>query len=162
NEEALREAHRHKDEFLATLAHELRNPLAPIRYAVAALRKVGLSSEQRTNTQEIIERQLEHMSRLLDDLLDISRVTHHTLALKKQRLELAAVIGSAVETARPQIEAKQHTLALDVPLQSVELDADPVRLAQIFSNLLVNAAKYTNPGGHIELRATREHGCAVV
>jgi len=162
SEEALREEHRRKDNFLATLAHELRNPLAPIRYAVAASRKPGLSEEKREQGREIIERQLEHMSRLLDDLLDIARVLHNMLALKKHRVELASVIGAAIETARPKIDAKGHELLLDLPPQPVELDADPVRLAQVFTNLLINAAKYTSPGGRIELRARREHGNLVV
>jgi PAS domain S-box-containing protein len=162
SEQALREAHRHKDDFLATLAHELRNPLAPIRYAVAAMRKPGISPPQREHAQDIVERQLEHMSRLLDDLLDMARVTHNTLALRKRRLELASVIGAALETARPALEAKGHTLTLDLPKEPVELDADPVRLAQVFSNLLINAAKYTNPRGRIQLHARREHGCVVV
>jgi PAS domain S-box-containing protein len=162
SEQALREAHRHKDEFLATLAHELRNPLAPIRYAVAAMRKGGISPPQREHAQDIIERQLEHMSRLLDDLLDMARVTHNSLILRKRRLEFSAVIAAALETGRPAIEARGHTLTLDLPERPVELDADPVRLAQIFSNLLINAAKYTNPGGCIELHARREHGCVVV
>jgi len=162
SEEALREASRRKDEFLATLAHELRNPLAPIRYAVAAMRKPGMSAQKREQAQDIIERQLEHMSRLLDDLLDVSRVVHNTLVLKKRRLELASVIGSAIETARPMLDAKHHVVTLDLPRQPVRLVADPVRLAQIFSNLLVNAAKYTAPGGRIELHAVQHGGFVVV
>jgi PAS domain S-box-containing protein len=162
SEEALREEHRRKDDFLATLAHELRNPLAPIRYAVAASRKPGLSEEKREQGRAIVERQLEHMSRLLDDLLDIARVMHNMLVLKKRRVELASLIGSAIETARPKIDAKGHQLLLDMPPQPIELDADPVRLAQVFTNLLINAAKYTNPGGRIELHARREHGNLIV
>ena len=162
SEEALREADRRKDEFLAILAHELRNPLAPIRYAVAAIRHPDLAPDKRVHAQDVIERQLEHMSRLLDDLLDVSRVAHGSLVLRKRAVELAAVIGSAIETARPALEAKQHEFTIDLPKQPVELDADPLRLAQIFSNLLVNAAKYTNTGGRIELRAAREHGWIVV
>jgi PAS domain S-box-containing protein len=162
SEEALREADRRKDEFLAILAHELRNPLAPIRYAVAAIRHPDLAPDKRTHAQEVIERQLEHMSRLLDDLLDVSRLAHGSLALQKRTVQLAAVIGTAIETARPALEGKGHTLVLELPKQRFELEADAVRLAQIFSNLLVNAAKYTNPGGRIELRAAREHGWIVV
>ena len=162
SEEALREEHRRKDDFLATLAHELRNPLAPIRYAVAASANPGLSEEKREQGRAIIERQLDHMSRLLDDLLDVARIMHHMLVLRKRRIDLATVVSAAVETARPKIDEKGHTLVLDLPPQPVELDADSVRLAQIFSNLLINAAKYTNPGGRIELRARREHGNLVV
>jgi len=162
SEEALREEHRRKDDFLATLAHELRNPLAPIRYAVAASRKPGLSEEKREQGRQIVERQLEHMSRLLDDLLDIARVMHNMLTLRKRRVELRSVIGAAIETCRPKIDAKQHTLALDLPPQPIELDADPVRLAQVFTNLLINAAKFTNPGGRIELHVRRDHRNLVV
>jgi PAS domain S-box-containing protein len=162
SEEALRRADRRKDEFLALLAHELRNPLAPIRYALAANRKPGRTPEQRKQAEEIIERQVTHMSRLLDDLLDISRITRGTLELKKTRTELTSVIGAAIETARPLLDAKQHKLALDLPTQPLQLEADVVRLAQVFSNLLINAAKYTDPGGRIELRAVPEPGSVVV
>jgi len=162
SEEALRDADRRKDEFLALLAHELRNPLAPIRYALAAAKRPGRSAEQRQQAEEIMERQVEHMSRLLDDLLDISRITHGTLELKRTRTELTSVIGAAIETARPVLDAKQHVLSLDLPKQPVRIDADAVRLAQAFSNLLINAAKYTDPGGHIELQASRDQAEAVV
>jgi PAS domain S-box-containing protein len=155
-EAALREADRRKDEFLALLAHELRNPLAPIRYALAGNKKAGRTSEQRKHAEEIIERQVTHMSRLLDDLLDISRITRGTLELKKNPTELTLAIGTAIETARPVLDAKHHTLSLDLPKAAVRLEADPVRLAQAFSNLLINAAKYTDPGGHIQLRAADE------
>jgi two-component system, chemotaxis family, CheB/CheR fusion protein len=153
NEDNLREADRRKNEFLALLAHELRNPLAPIRYALAATRKVGCSAEQRRHAAEVVDRQVTHMTRLLDDLLDISRITHGTLELKRQPTELHAVITMAVETARPVIDAKQHHLSLLLPEKAVHLDADPVRLAQVFANLIINAAKYTDSGGHIELEA---------
>jgi PAS domain S-box-containing protein len=154
SEEALRDADRRKDEFLAVLAHELRNPLAPIRYTLAASRKGGRTPEQQKHAEEIIERQTEHMSRLLDDLLDVSRITRSKLELKKSPTDLAVVIGSAIETARPILDKKNHTLTVDLPAQAVRLDADLVRLAQVFSNLLINAAKYTDPGGRIDLRAT--------
>jgi PAS domain S-box-containing protein len=156
SEEALRDADRRKDEFLALLAHELRNPLAPIRYTLAANRKSGRTPEQRKRAEEIIERQVTHMSRLLDDLLDVSRITRNTLELKKNPTELTLVVGSAIETARPILDTKHHTLSVDLPKQAVRLEADAVRLAQVFSNLLINAAKYTDPGGHIQLRAARE------
>ena len=155
-EAALREADRRKDEFLALLAHELRNPLAPIRYALAGNKKADRTSEQRKRAEEIIERQVTHMSRLLDDLLDISRISRGTLELKKHPTDLALAVGAAIETARPVLDAKHHTLSLDLPKAAVRLEADPVRLAQAFSNLLINAAKYTDPGGHIQLRAADE------
>jgi signal transduction histidine kinase/CheY-like chemotaxis protein len=162
SEEALRDADRRKDEFLALLAHELRNPLAPIRYALAANRKSGRTPEQRKRAEEIIERQVTHMSRLLDDLLDVSRITRNSLELKKNLTELTLVVGSAIETARPILDTKHHTLSVDLPKQAVRLEADAVRLAQIISNLLINAAKYTDPGGHIQLRAAREGNAIVV
>jgi two-component system, chemotaxis family, CheB/CheR fusion protein len=162
SEEALRDADRRKDEFLALLAHELRNPLAPIRYALAANKKEGRAPEQRKRAEEVIERQVTHMSRLLDDLLDVSRITRGTLELKKTPTELTLVVGSAIETARPILDSKHHALALDLPKQAVRLDADPVRLAQVFSNLLINAAKYTDPGGRIQLRATQRGSELVV
>ena len=160
--EALREADRRKDEFVALLAHELRNPLAPIRYALAANRKAPRTPEQRREAEEIIERQVAHMSRLLDDLLDISRITRGKLELKKSTTELTSVLGAAIETVRPLVDAKHHTLALDLPPQPVRLEADAVRLAQIFSNLLINAAKYTAPGGRIQLRAHQERRTVIV
>ena len=162
SEEALRLADRRKDEFLALLAHELRNPLAPIRYALAANKKPGRTPEQTRQAEEIIERQVTHMSRLLDDLLEVSRITRGRLELKKTRAELTSVIGAAIETARPMLDEKQHTLALDLPTRAVQLEADVVRLAQVFSNLLINAAKYTDPGGHIQLRAAQEGASVVV
>jgi PAS domain S-box-containing protein len=156
SEEALRDADRRKDEFLALLAHELRNPLAPIRYALAANKKANGTPEQQRHAEEVIERQVSHMSRLLDDLLDISRVTRGKLELKKGPCELTLVIGAAIETARPILDAKHHMLSLDLPKQAVRLEADAVRLSQVFSNLLINAAKYTDSGGHIQLRATHK------
>jgi two-component system CheB/CheR fusion protein len=155
SEEALLDADRRKDEFLALLAHELRNPLAPIRYALAANKKQGRTPDQQRRAEDVIERQVTHMSRLLDDLLDVSRITRGTLELKRSPTELTLVVGSAIETARPILDAKHHTLTLDLPQQAVRLDADAVRLAQVFSNLLINAAKYTDPGGRIALRATQ-------
>src|SRR6202050_4189032 len=162
SEEALRDADRRKDEFLALLAHELRNPLAPIRYALAANKKEGRAPEQQKRAEEVIERQVTHMSRLLDDLLDVSRITRSTLELKKSPTELTLIVGSAIETARPILDSKHHALTLDLPKQAVQLDADPVRLAQVFSNILINAAKYTDPGGRIQLRATQREGELVV
>jgi PAS domain S-box-containing protein len=162
SEEALREADRRKDEFLALLAHELRNPLAPIRYAIAAIAKPGLAPEQQERAVAIIQRQVGHMSRLLDDLLDISRITRGTLELKKTRADLGVAIGSALEAAQPFIDAKGHALSVELPPEPVHLEADPVRLTQIFANLLINAAKYTEPGGRIQLQAVEEDAEVVV
>jgi len=162
SEETLRVADRRKDEFLALLAHELRNPLAPIRYALASNKKPGKTPEQQKRAEEIIERQIRHMSRLLDDLLDVSRITRSTLELKKNSTELTTVIGSAIETARPVLDAKQHNLSLELPTHAVPIEADAVRLSQVFSNLLINAAKYTDPGGQIQLRAAHDGNDYVV
>ena len=156
SQEALMEAGRRKDEFLALLAHELRNPLAPIRYAVAAISRRGITPEQQKRAELIIERQVAHMSRLLDDLLDISRITRGILELKKVATELTATVGTAIEATRPFLDARQHELLVELPAEPVRLEADPVRLVQILSNLLINAAKYTDPGGRIELRAHNE------
>jgi PAS domain S-box-containing protein len=161
-EATLRDADRRKDEFLAVLAHELRNPLAPIRYALAIAKEPGRSPEQKRHTEAIIERQVEHMSRLLEDLLDISRITHGALELRKAPIELSSAIGAAIEAARPMLDDKQHSLELDLPSHGVRLEADPVRMAQIFSNLLINAAKYTDAGGRIRLSAWLEDGQVLV
>ncbi len=161
-EMALRDADRRKDEFLALMAHELRNPLAPIRHALAAARHPGASEEQRTQAYGIVERQVSHMSRLLDDLLDISRITLGNVSLRKEATSLAAAVESSVEAAQPHIEAKRHELAVNLPGHPVMLEADPVRLTQIFSNLLINAAKYTPRGGHIELSAANGDGMVTV
>jgi signal transduction histidine kinase/ActR/RegA family two-component response regulator len=148
-EEALRDADRRKDEFLATLAHELRNPLAPIRHATRILEAPTANDAQRQWGREVIARQVEHMALLLDDLLDVSRITRGRLDLKKEYVSLGKLVATAVETARPLIDAKQHTLAVNLPDEPVELNVDPLRIAQALSNLLTNAAKYTDPGGHI-------------
>ena len=158
----LREADRRKDEFLATLAHELRNPLAPIRNALQMLKlargDAGLIEEARA----VMERQVGQMVRLVDDLLDVCRITRGKIELRKERVELAAVVDSAVETSRPLIEAAGHELTVALPPEPVVVDADPMRLAQVFSNLLNNAAKYTERGGHIWLTAERRGGEVVV
>jgi signal transduction histidine kinase/ActR/RegA family two-component response regulator len=156
-EESLREADRRKDEFLALLAHELRNPLAPVRYALAAMRKPGLTDAQRARANEVIERQVVHMTHLLDDLLDVSRITRGSIELKKSSTELALLISAAVDAARPVIDGKQHELALNLPREAVYLEADVVRLTQVFANLLINAAKYTDPKGSIRVDAVREN-----
>jgi PAS domain S-box-containing protein len=155
-EAALRETDQRKDEFLATLAHELRNPLAPIRQATLISMSPGATAEQKQWSHEVITRQVQHMSLLLDDLLDISRITRGTLDLRTEMTDFAHVVDAAVETSRPMIEAKQHQLSIELPPEPVRFAADPLRLAQTLSNLLTNAAKYTDPRGHIRLRATAD------
>jgi PAS domain S-box-containing protein len=150
--DSLREADRRKDEFLATLAHELRNPLAPIKNALQIMQ---MSSDRaaREQARMMMERQLAQMVRLVDDLLDVSRITRDKIELRKERIELAAVVASAVETSRPVIDASGHELTVTLPPEPIPLDADLARLAQVFSNLLNNATKYMEPGGHIWLTA---------
>jgi PAS domain S-box-containing protein len=157
SQEALVEADRRKDEFLATLAHELRNPLAPIRNGMHILRLMGDSNPDTEQTYEIMERQVNHMVRLVDDLLEISRITRGQIELRKEQVELAAVIRIAVEISKPLIADFEHQLTISLPPEPLTLDADPVRLEQIISNLLNNAAKYTDPGGQISLTAQREN-----
>ena len=152
-EASLRDSDRRKDEFLATLAHELRNPLAPIRQAVTISRNPAATEAQKNWSHEVITRQVQHMSLLLDDLLDISRITRGTLELRRQHSQLANVIESAIETARPAIDAKRHTLGVHLPQVPVTLDVDPLRLSQVLSNLLTNAAKYTDPDGQLRIDA---------
>ncbi len=147
----LRDADRRKDEFLATLAHELRNPLAPIRNGLQVMRLSGSDDSIVVEVRSMMERQLNQMIRLVDDLLDVSRITRDNLNLKKQQVELAAVIRSAVETSRPLIEQADHTITVTVPQTPIYLAADLTRLAQVFSNLLNNSAKYTPAGGRIWL-----------
>jgi PAS domain S-box-containing protein len=153
---ALREADRRKDEFLATLAHELRNPLAPIRHSLEILLRSEGDPQLFGHATEILGRQLSHMVRLVDDLLDISRITRDKLHLRTTRVELAAIIRHAVEASRPLAEREQQTIDVSLPSQPVFLEADPVRLTQVFSNLFNNACQYTEPGGHIWLTAERE------
>jgi PAS domain S-box-containing protein len=152
-EQALREADRRKDEFLATLAHELRNPLAPIRTAVQLLELQSTDERQRRWGREVIARQVGNMALLLDDLLDVSRITRGRLELKKQFVDLRSIIDAAVETAKPLIETKRHCLSLEIPTQQIIVEADPLRLSQVIGNLLTNAAKYTDPDGRITLAA---------
>jgi signal transduction histidine kinase/CheY-like chemotaxis protein len=152
----LQEADRRKDEFLATLAHELRNPLAPIRQATRIARAAAATDAQKQWGHDVIERQVQGMALLLDDLLDVSRITRGTLLLRKSTVTLSSVVDAAVESARPHIDAKGHRLAIDVPERALMLDVDPLRLSQVIGNLLTNAAKYTDPGGRIALVARRE------
>ena len=156
-ERELLEADRRKDEFLATLAHELRNPLAPIRQAATIARSEKASDAQKRWSSSVIERQVQHMSLLLDDLLDVSRITHGTLQLRKQRSDLRSILGAAVETARPLIDERRHQLVVEVPVE-LHVNADPLRLAQVLSNLLANAAKYTAPNGTIRVLAMQHDG----
>ncbi|WP_458542753.1 ATP-binding protein [Ramlibacter sp.] len=160
--EALREADRRKSEFLATLAHELRNPLAPIRNALELLRlgadKPGLLDKVRGT----MERQVGHMVHLINDLLDVARISSGKVVLKLERVDLQAVAASAVETGLPLIEAAGHELVVQLPKEPLWLDADPVRLSQVLSNLLSNAAKYTPPKGRITVSAHASGGMAVI
>ena len=151
--EELREADRRKDAFLATLSHELRNPLAPVRSAARLMSMPGVDGSQVARARAIIERQTRHMSLLLDDLLDVARITQGVLLLKKQRIELAPVVDAALEVAGPEIEERRHALRLQLPDAPVWLDGDPVRLSQVLANLLTNAARYTAPGGRIDIEA---------
>ena len=161
-EAALRETDRRKDEFLATLAHELRNPLAPIRQAVVIAQSPGATDAQKRWSHDVINRQVHNMALLLDDLLDISRITRGTLALRTRTTDLASIVAAAVETARPLIDAKRHAFSMQLPVERIELAADPMRLAQVLSNLLTNAAKYTDPDGRIGLTASCDAGVITI
>jgi PAS domain S-box-containing protein len=160
-EQALREADQRKDEFLATLAHELRNPLAPIRNAVHVLRSRDGTDTDARKLQDIIDRQIGQMARMVDDLLDVSRISRGKLELRKERVTLQEIIQGAVETSRPLIDQNQHQLEVVLPEKSLILDADLTRLSQIFANLLNNAAKFTETPGRIRLTA-EERGAEVI
>ncbi|HEY3487461.1 MAG TPA: ATP-binding protein, partial [Gammaproteobacteria bacterium] len=149
--DALRETDQRKDEFLAMLAHELRNPLTPIRNAAEILRLAGMDGKSRQAASEMLDRQIGQMVRLVDDLLDVSRITRGKIGLRKQKIELATVINNAVETARSLGESRNHKLTVTLPSQPVYVHADPDRLTQVVGNLLNNAYKFTNPGGRIRL-----------
>jgi PAS domain S-box-containing protein len=161
-EDALREADRRKDEFLATLAHELRNPLAPIRNSLEILKLPRVDAAMAQQAREMMERQVHALVRLVDDLLDVARVMRGKIQLRKEPVELATVVARAVETAQPLIEVQRHRLELALPNESLLVDADPVRLVQVIGNLLTNAAKYTEPNGRIWLSARREGDEAVL
>jgi PAS domain S-box-containing protein len=154
--EALQEADRRKDEFLALLAHELRNPLAPLRNGLQVMRLASGDAKVVAKTRDMMDRQLSHMVRLIDDLLDVSRISLGKMELRRSRVLLADVVSSAVETARPALEAAGHELTVSLPPELVPLDADVTRLAQVFGNLLNNSAKYTERGGRIWLTARRD------
>jgi PAS domain S-box-containing protein len=161
-EEALREADRRKDEFLAMLAHELRNPLTPIRNAAQVLKLVGPADANQQWAREVIERQTQHLTRLVDDLLDVSRITQGKVKLAREPLDLAAVLHRAVEASRPLIDARHHHLTVVLPAEPVRLEADLTRLVQVVGNLLNNAAKYTDEGGQIWIEAAQEGAEAVI
>ena len=161
-EAALKETDRRKDEFLAMLAHELRNPLAPIRNAAQVLRLIGPPDPDLQRATDMIEGQVQHLARLVDDLLDVSRITRGKIKLQKEPVELAAVIARAVETCTPLIDAHRHLLTVALAPESMYVEADTTRLAQVVSNLLNNAAKYTEDGGRIWLTVERGPREAVV
>jgi PAS domain S-box-containing protein len=161
-EEALMQANRHKDEFLATLAHELRNPLAPISNALTLLGLGERDPEANERTREMMERQVQKLVRLIDDLLDTSRISRGTLELRREPVELASILLDALEMSSPVAKDSSRELHVSLPPEPIHLDADPIRLAQVFSNLLDNACKFTGPGGRIRLTAERQGDEAVV
>jgi PAS domain S-box-containing protein len=161
-ERQLKAADRRKDEFLATLAHELRNPLAPIRNGLHILRMSGQNGSAAGHVYEMMERQVAHMVRLVDDLLELSRISRGKIELKPERIPLAAVVERAVETSRPFVETGHHQLSVSLTDDPLVVEGDLVRLSQVFANLLNNAAKYTKKGGRITLAAKRDGKRAVV
>jgi PAS domain S-box-containing protein len=161
-EEELADANRRKDEFLAMLGHELRNPLAPVLNAVQIIQQEGGDRPAVKQAAAMIDRQLRRIVRLVDDLLDVSRITKGKIQLRPRREQLGAIVTHALESVRPLIESRKHELSLALPAEAVWLDADPDRLEQVLANLLNNAAKYTEPGGHIRLSVEREGQQAVV
>ena len=154
-ETALKEADRHKDEFLAVLAHELRNPLAPIRNAVEIMRRSALTDPQLAWSRDVIERQVKHLTRLVDDLLDVSRITRGNINLSREAVAVTTIVARAIETIQPLIADQRHELTVDVPEESLEVEGDLTRLTQVLGNLLNNAAKYTDPGGSIAVSVRR-------
>jgi len=160
--EALREIDRSKDEFLAMLAHELRNPLAPLRHCLQILRAQGRSSVDTDRLVGMMDRQTNQLVRLVDDLLDVARITRGTIALRREQVGVRTLVDQAVETSRPLIDARHHRLRIDLPADGLLVDADPVRLVQVISNILTNAAKFTDPGGDISIAAWQEAERVVV
>ncbi|MCU1385097.1 MAG: hypothetical protein JWL71_3794 [Acidobacteria bacterium] len=154
--DAAEAANRAKDEFLAMLGHELRNPLAPIQTALQLMRLRGDGSAERERT--VIQRQVDHLTRLVDDLLDVSRIERGKVELKRERVEIADIVAKAIETASPLLEQRRHTLEVVVPRSGLAIDGDQVRLAQVVSNLLTNAAKYTEPEGRVTIAAAADGG----
>ncbi len=161
-EQALRDAARRKDEFLATLAHELRNPLAPIRTGLQLLRQIDGRESHAPRVQEIMERQVDHIVRLVDDLMEVSRIRSGKIELKMEQVEVAEIISRAIESSRPFLEASRLSLIVRTPEQPLHVEGDPVRLTQVICNLLNNAAKYTEAGGRVEIEAQDAGGEAVV
>ena len=159
---ALQQADQRKDEFLAMLAHELRNPLAPIRTAVQLLRLRELGPAQQTFARDVIERQVEHLVTLIDDLLDVSRITRGMIALRREAVLVDAIIARAVETARPIVDARRHELTVELPDELITVDGDKTRLVQVVGNILQNAAKFTEPGGRIRVAVLLEGNDAVI
>src|SRR5262249_27099852 len=155
---ALRDADRRKDEFLATLAHELRNPLAPIRNAAHILSTMALPPERIAQLAAMVQRQTRTMAMLLDDLLDVARVTSGKVPLKLADVTIASVVDAALESSRPRIEAKDHRFKLIMPEPAALVRVDPLRMSQVLTNVLTNAAKYTDARGHIELEAVVRDG----
>jgi len=158
----LSEADRRKDEFLATLAHELRNPLAPIRNGLQIMKLTKVDAGTVEKTRSMMERQVEQMTRLIDDLMDVSRINQGKIVLQKTRMSLADAVRNAVDTSQPMIDLQRHELVVDLPPEPIYFDADLTRLSQVFANLLNNSAKYTNPGGRIRLSVERRGDDAVV
>jgi signal transduction histidine kinase/CheY-like chemotaxis protein len=156
-EEALRLGDRRKDEFLATLGHELRNPLAPLLTGLQLLKLAGLQDPVAVRISAVMERQIAHLIRLVDDLLEVSRITRGVIDVEREPLDLAFIMRTAIETSRPTVEAAGHELTVEMPGEPIMIAGDAIRLTQVFANLLTNAAKYTNTGGHIWLRVTT-HG----
>ena len=154
--QTLKEADRHKDEFLAVLAHELRNPLAPIRNAVEIMKRSAIDDAQLTWSRDVIERQVKHLSRLVDDLLDVSRITRGNINLMREPLTVGAIVARALETVQPLVTEQRHELVLELPEEELEVEGDLTRLTQVLGNLLSNAAKYTDPGGRIVLAVQRK------
>ena len=161
-EDDLRDADRRKDEFIATLAHELRNPLAPIRNSLHIVRLAGSQDPAIQRVTDMMERQVKHMVRMVDDLLEVSRISRGKIELRKERVSLAAVLRNALDTSRPLVEAGGHELVLEVEDEAIEVDADPVRLAQVFANLLNNSAKYTPAGGRIVVTVRMQDAMASI
>jgi signal transduction histidine kinase len=156
SERQLRESERRKDEFLATLAHELRNPLAPLRYSLHLLREIAPHDHVRTPLHDMMERQVKHLVRLVDDLMEVSRITRGTLELRREWVELSAIVRNAIDTSDPLVQSSDRRLRVTLPTEPVVLDGDPVRLAQVLANLLNNAAQHTTAGGEISVQARRD------
>jgi signal transduction histidine kinase len=160
--EELAETDRRKNEFLAVLAHELRNPMAPILAGTEVMRRIGIDDPRVVEIRDLLERQVHQLARLVDDLMDVARISHGKVALQKTTIDLATAVTSGVEASRPLIKGRRHEFTVSLPVAPILLEADPLRLAQVFANLLNNAAKYTRPGGTITLTAAREADQAVV